>query len=146
MPTYPLVSSQVIGQTESALGAIMDPILAETGSTFQQWLVLTVLAGNGGAAELGALVGRITNARKVAADVVGAAIRELTAAGFVTESAGHVTLTADGSQRHGLIRDRLTEVTGRLFGDFSAADLETAGRVLTIITERANAELTRLAS
>jgi DNA-binding MarR family transcriptional regulator len=146
MPNYPLVSSQVIGQTESALGAIMDPILAQTGPTFQQWLVLTVLAGNGGAAELGALVGQITNARKVEDDVVLAAVGELTAAGFVTESAGRIALTADGRQRHGQIRDRLTEVTGRLFGDLSAADLETAGRVLTIVTERANAELARLAS
>lgn len=146
MPAYPLASTQVIGQTESALGAIMDPILAETGTTFQQWLVLTVIAGNGGTAELGALVGRITNARKVEADVVQAAVRELAAIGFVTESADGIALTADGRQRHGQIRDRLTGVTGRLFADFSAADLETAGRVLTIITERANAELVRLAS
>ena len=80
---------------------------------------------------------------KVEADVVMAAVRELAASGFVTESADSVALTAAGRQRHGQIRDRLTEVTGRLFGDFSAADLETAGRVLAIITERANAELAR---
>jgi hypothetical protein len=38
----------------------------------------------------------------------------------------------------------LEEVTGRLSGDFLPEDLATAGRVLSIITTRANAELARL--
>jgi hypothetical protein len=44
MPDYPPLSTQVIGQAESALGALLEPLLAGTGITFHQWLVLTVTA------------------------------------------------------------------------------------------------------
>ena len=47
MPDYPPLSTQVIGQAESALGALLDPLLAGTGITFGQWLVLTVTAASG---------------------------------------------------------------------------------------------------
>src|SRR5215471_1597801 len=47
MPTHPSLNPQVIGQAESALGAILDPLLARTGTTFNQWLVLTVSAASG---------------------------------------------------------------------------------------------------
>ena len=40
MQTYPPLSTQVIGQAESALGALLDPLLSRTGTTFHQWLVL----------------------------------------------------------------------------------------------------------
>jgi hypothetical protein len=42
---------------------------------------------------------------------------------------------------YGQIRAGVTEVTQRLWGDLPAGDLATAGRVLSIITERADAEL-----
>ena len=37
----------------------------------------------------------------------------------------------------------ITQITQRLWGGLLAGDLATAGRVLAIITERANAELAR---
>jgi hypothetical protein len=54
---------------------------------------------------------------------------------------GTVTLTAAGRARHGQVRARLAEITAHLF-DFPAEDLAAAGRVLGVITERANALLT----
>ena len=52
-------------------------------------------------------------------------------------------LTATGTEVFGQIRAAVTEVTQRLWGDLPAQDLATAGRVLSIITERADAELAR---
>jgi hypothetical protein len=52
-----------------------------------------------------------------------------------------VRLTAAGTQVFGQIQAAVTEVTQRLWGDLPAEDLATAGRVLSIVTERANAEL-----
>ena len=46
MQAYPPLSTQVIGQAESALGALLDPLLSRTGTTFRQWLVLTVTAAS----------------------------------------------------------------------------------------------------
>ena len=50
-------------------------------------------------------------------------------------------LTDAGQQLFGRIRGAVTEITGRLWGDLPAEDLATAGRVLSIVTERASAEL-----
>src|SRR5512142_1992272 len=65
MSDYPSLNTQVIGQAESALGALLEPLLAGAGITFQQWLVLTVTAASGGRADRGQLVARISGARKV---------------------------------------------------------------------------------
>lgn len=46
-----------------------------------------------------------------------------------------------GRAKYGQIRGTLEEITGRLF-DFPAEDLATAGRVLALVTARANAEIT----
>jgi DNA-binding MarR family transcriptional regulator len=140
MRTYPSLSTQVIGQAESALGAILDPLLARTGTTFQQWLVLTVTAASGADIDRATLVARIAGARKIDGAEVETAIGELAAAGLA-RAASRVTLTEAGQARYTGIRTALEEITARLF-DFPAEDLATAGRVLAILTARANAELT----
>jgi hypothetical protein len=139
MQTYPVLNTQVIGQAESALGALLDPLLARTGTTFTQWLVLTVTAASGGDIDRGQLIARITGARKIDGAEVEAAIGELTAAGLA-QAGGSVALTGEGQARYREIRGALDEITARLF-DFPAEDLATAGRVLAILTARADAEL-----
>ena len=139
MQTYPPLSTQVIGQAESALGALLDPLLSRTGTTFHQWLVLTVTAASGGDIDHDQLVARIRGARKIDGAQVEAAIAGLDAAGLA-EGTSRVILTTAGLARFAEIRGALEEITARLF-DFPAEDLATAGRVLAILTERANAEL-----
>jgi DNA-binding MarR family transcriptional regulator len=146
MPTHPSLNPQVIGQAESALGAILDPLLARTGTTFNQWLVLTVSAASGAAIDRDQLLTRITGARKIDDSAVLTAIAELTSAELVQALPGEgprIGLTETGQARYRSIRTALDEVISRLFGDLPAEDLATAGRVLTIITERANAEVAR---
>ena len=144
MPDYPPLSTQVIGQAESALGALLDPLLAGTRITFRQWLVLTVTAGRGDGTGRDQLAARIADARKTSQAEIEAAIAELAAAGLVTAD-GPVVLTDTGQAAYQRIRGRLDEITTRLF-DFPAEDLATAGRVLGIVTARANAVLSGQAS
>jgi hypothetical protein len=139
MPDYPPLSTQVIGQAESALGALLDPLLAGAGITFHQWLVLTVTASSGTSIDRGRLIAQTSDARKVDGATVGAALIELTAAGLVT-SGGPAALTDAGRATYHRIRSALEEIIARLF-DFPAEDLATAGRVLSIVTARANALL-----
>jgi DNA-binding MarR family transcriptional regulator len=140
MSDYPVLNTQVIGQAESALGAILGPLLARTGTTFNQWLVLTVTAASGSAIDRDQLIARITGARKIDAHQVETALSELAAAGLVLDET-RVGLTGAGQARYHEIRADLGDVTARLFGDFPPEDLATAGRVLAIVTARANAEL-----
>ena len=71
------------------------------------------------------------------ADMVAAQRLQITGAGSA------VTVTGAAQQLHSQIRATIAGITQRLWGDLPADDLATAGRVLAIITERANAELAR---
>ena len=139
MQVYPTLSTQVIGEAESALGALLGPILARAETSFHQWLVLTVSTAAGGEIDRGQLVERISGARKIDGAAVESAIDELGSAGLV-RAGGPLTLTEQGRGRYGQIRRAINELTARLF-DFPADELATAGRVLSIVTTRANAEL-----
>lgn len=52
-----------------------------------------------------------------------------------------VELTDTGQRLHTRIRTAVTQITQRLWGDLPAEDLATAGRVLSTVLARANAEL-----
>ncbi len=142
MPDYPPLSTQVIGKAESALGALLAPVLGEAGLTFPQWLVLVMTTANGadGTADRAQLVAAIADARKIDPAEVEAAVAALEAAAALQASGGQIRLTDSGRAAHRRVRTRLEEITARLF-DFPAEDLAAAGRILAIITERANAVL-----
>jgi hypothetical protein len=141
MSSHPPLNTQVIGQAESALGALLEPLLADAGITFQQWLVLTVTTASGGRADRGQLVARIAGARKIDPTEVESAIAGLAAAGLAT-AAGPLALTESGQDAYQRIRGAIEELNAELFA-FPSEDLATAGRVLSIVTERANAVLAR---
>lgn len=144
MSTTPAFSTQVIGQAENALGALMNRVLARTGGTFRQWVALNLTAASGGAIDRGQLVSRITGALKIDDSAALAAIAELTASRLMESLPGEdsrVGLTDAGQARYQQIRTAIGEITARLYGDLPADDLATTGRVLTTITARANAEL-----
>jgi hypothetical protein len=134
------LNPQVIGQAETALGALLGPILTEAGCTFQQWVILALIKAGGSPADRPQLVARVIDARKFAAADVEAAIARLTADGVLSSAPGTVGLTDAGQDLHRRVRARINEVTSGLF-DFPAEDLATAGRVLAIVTDRANAFL-----
>src|SRR5690349_15549948 len=124
MSSYPPLNTQVIGQTESALGALLEPLLADAGLTFQQWLVLAVTAASGGRTDRGQLVARIAGARKVDGAEVESAIAELTATGLATAelataelatAAGPLALTDSGQDMHQRIRGAVDELNAELF-------------------------------
>jgi DNA-binding MarR family transcriptional regulator len=161
MSSHPPLNTQVIGQAESALGALLEPLLADAGITFQQWLVLTVTTASGGRADRGQLVARIAGARKIDGAEVESAIAELAAAGLATTepatagpattelattelatATGPLALTDSGQDAYQRIRGAIDELNAELFA-FPPEDLATAGRILSIVTERANAVLAR---
>jgi DNA-binding MarR family transcriptional regulator len=142
MSDYPPLSTQVTGKAESALGALLTPVLAEAGLTFPQWLVLVIATAKGadGAANRVDLVATIADARKIDPAEVEVAIETLEATAALEIDNGQVKLTDSGRAAHRRVRTRLDEITAQIF-DFPAEDLATAGRVLGIVTERANAVL-----
>ena len=146
MPDTPPLTGQHIGEAENAIRAVLDALLAETETTFHQWVALRVLADSG--LELEQLVARMTSGLKVEPSAVLAAVGQLEAAELVSiagDGARHevVALTDAGRARHRRIQDGVDRITRRLYGDLPVDDLVTTRRVLGIVTERANAVLAR---
>jgi hypothetical protein len=145
MSTTPTFGTQVLGQTEKALNAILDRHLAGSGVSEPQWIVLTLTVTGGGSVERAQLLARVTGALKLGDDEAESLIAGLAENGLLDAPAEAPTVTATeaGRQLHARIRTAVSEITARMWGDLPAEDLETTGRVLSTILERANAELAR---
>ena len=145
MPAYPTFSTRVIGQAEKTLNAILGRELAGTGLTEPQWVILTLAVTDGGAADRDRFTGMVADALKISEAEAEARVADMVTAQQlnITGQGSAVTVTGAAQQLHSRIRTAVTDITQRLWGDLPAEDLATAGRVLAIITERANAELAR---
>jgi hypothetical protein len=145
MSTYPILSTRVIGQAEKTLGAILDRQLAGTGLTEPQWVILTLAVTSAGTAERDQFTRMVADALKISETEARAHVGDLvtTKQLQLTGKAPAVTATSAARQLYSRISATITLITQRLWGDLPAGDLATAGRVLAIITERANAELAR---
>jgi hypothetical protein len=145
MSTYPILSTRVIGQAEKTLNAILGRQLAGTGLTEPQWVILTLAVTGGGGAERDRFTSMVADALKISEAEAEVRVGDMVTAQqlTITGQGSAVTVTETARQLHSRIRTAVTEITQRLWGDLPAGDLATAGRVLAIITERANAELAR---
>ena len=141
IPTPP-VNGQVIGLAHYASRAALETVLARVGSTFNQSVALRAVSDQGGTLDRGRLVGRLTGALKIEESVAEETVEEMTALKLLTETdAELVSLTEHGREVFEEIRTGGNEIAARLYADIPAEDLATAGRVLTLLTERANAVL-----
>jgi hypothetical protein len=143
MPTYPTFSPRVIGQAEKTLNAILARQLAGTGLTEPQWVILTLAVTSGGTAGHEQFTRMVADALKISETEARARIGDMVTAQQlqITGEAPAVTAAGPARQLHSRIRTAIAGITQRLWGDLPAEDLATAGRVLAIITDRADAEL-----
>jgi hypothetical protein len=142
------LNGQDIGQAESAVRAVLNGVLAQTGTQFRGWVILNLLGRSSGAPGEDELTGQLVHGLKIGEDAVHAAAAELAWQGLISRepAAGGgtlVTLTAAGAVRFEQIQGGIRAVTARLYGGLPETDLATAHRVLATVTERANAELAR---
>lgn len=144
MSTDPPFGTQIIGQTEKALNAILDRELTGTGLTEPQWVTLTIAVMSGGTVDRVELASRVAGALKVSHAQAQARIDELATSGLLKANTDRtVSATETGSRLQARIRATVTEITQRLWGDLPPDDLLAAGRVLATVLERANTELLR---
>lgn len=141
MTNAPTLTGQDIALAANASRALLDSLLAQTATTFHQWVALNFTGTNGGGVQRDAVVQRMVFALKIDQATASTTIDELVDAGLATTSDNHFALTAAGIARFEHIRDGSTAITERLYRDLPPDDLVAARRILTIVTERANAEL-----
>ena len=146
MTSTPTLNGQDIGQAESAVRAVLNRLLARTGTPFHGWVILNLLGRSGGVLGEDELTGQVVHGLKIGEDAVRAAAAALAGQGLVSRAprpgeGTQLALTAAGATRFEEIQSGIGEVTARLYGGLPEADLATAHRVLATVTERANAEL-----
>ena len=106
-------------------------------------MILTLAVTGGGAADRDRFTTMVADALKISEAEAKARVADMVTAQQLNITGSAVTVTGTAQQLHSRIRAAIAEITQRLWGDLPAEDLATAGRVLAIITERANAELAR---
>ena len=145
MPTYPTLTPRVIGQAEKTLNAILARQLVGTGLAEPDWVILTLAATSGEPPGRDQFTRTVADALKISEAGARARIGAMVTAQQlqITGEGSAVTVTGAALQVHERIRAATVGITQQLWGDLPAGDLATAGRVLAIITERANAELAR---
>jgi DNA-binding MarR family transcriptional regulator len=136
--------TQTIGQTEKALNAILDRLLAGSDLSEPQWVALTVTVMSADEIEREALVTKLDGSLHRGRDTVEGLVDSLVGAGLVEQRGENVAASESGRELQARIRGRVQEITSRLWGDLPDEDLEVAGRVLGIVLERARVELAQL--
>ncbi|MEU5909948.1 MarR family winged helix-turn-helix transcriptional regulator [Micromonospora sp. NPDC047527] len=160
MSTTPTLNGQVIGQAHYATRALLERAVAPLGLTFGQVLALNVLAD--GAVERTRIVHRITSTLKIDESAVHEVIAHLVDeglarvdggpstgvdglarvdAGLSTGADARVRLTDAGHVTQRRVSAAVADITARLYGDIPADEASAAARVLTLVTQRANADL-----
>lgn len=143
MSDTPTLTGQDIGQAERATRAVFDRFLAETGTTFDQWVTLNVLAAAESPVDGEEVLGQLTAGLRIPEPTARTTIDEVTSRGLVAATGDPVRLELlpEGRARVQAVRHGIAQIAARLYGDLPAHDLATTHRVLAIIAERANAEL-----
>lgn len=143
--TTPPLNPRVIALAHYASRALLENVLARHGATFQQSVTLRLAAVADGAVERDHLVGDVAGSLKIDAAEAHSVVDELIAAGLLTpQQSSQVRITDAGRELYDRTGAETAPITARVYADISAEDLAAAGRVLSLITERADAELAAL--
>jgi hypothetical protein len=144
MTTAETLNPQVLGQAEKAHGALFDRIVTGTNITYHRWVALNLIVAGADGVDRDRLIAMMTGALKLDEATGREVVGELTDAQLIEPASpdgSHLQLTDEGQEAYRRIRSRVDETIGQLYAGIPADDLATAGRVLTLITARANAEL-----
>ncbi|MFD5813613.1 MarR family winged helix-turn-helix transcriptional regulator [Streptomyces sp. NPDC127038] len=142
VPSAPPVNGQVIGLAHYASRAALERVLARSGTTFEQSVALRAVSDGGGTTERARVTDRLTAGLKIEEAAARRTVEELTARGLLEEPAPEqVSLTDSGRELFASVRAAGDAIAARVYAGIPAEDLAVAGRVLALVTERANAEL-----
>ena len=140
----PAVNARVVALAHYAGRALLEGVLARHGATFHQSVALRAVVAAGESIGRDELIADVTGSLKTDESVVRGVIEELTAAKLLEEDpaqASRMRLTDAGRELYQATAAETAEIAARLYAGIPAEDLAIAGRVLALVTERANAEL-----
>ncbi|CAM5682552.1 hypothetical protein GCM10010222_20380 [Streptomyces tanashiensis] len=142
--TAPTTNGRVIALAHYAARALLEGVLTRHGATFEQSVTLRAVVLAGDSVGRDELVSDVIGSLKTDESAVRAVIDELTATKLLEQDPAETSrlrLTDSGRELYETTTAETAEISARLYAGIPAEDLAVAGRVLTLITQRANAEL-----
>ncbi|KMS77359.1 hypothetical protein ACM01_01700 [Streptomyces viridochromogenes] len=141
----PLLNPRVIALAHYASRALLENVLTRHGATFQQSVTLRLVAIADEPVARDHLVGGVVGALKIDAAAAHAVVDELITAGLLApQEPSRVRITEAGRELHATTTAGTAPITARIYAGIPTEELAAAGRVLSLITERADAELAAL--
>jgi len=142
--TATALNPRIIGLAHYAGRAILEAVLARHGATFQQSVTLRAIASAAEPLSLDELIAQVDDSLKLGKPAVREVVQEMTDAGLIEAQPSRVALTEAGRELLDRTTAETAPISAKLYAGIPAEDLAVAGRVLTLITQRANAELAGL--
>jgi hypothetical protein len=142
--TGPFADARSLGLAHYAARGVLEHVLARHGSTFQQQIVLSAVVTADVPQTPDELVARVQGFLKAAPAGIRATLGELLGRQLLDTDGTHLRPTDAGRELLAAVGAETAPVSARIWGGIAAEDLAAAGRVLALVTERADAELAAL--
>ncbi|MFF8475725.1 MarR family transcriptional regulator [Streptomyces sp. NPDC015414] len=142
--TAPSADARALGLAHYAARGVLEHVLARHGLTFQQQLALRAAVTADAPRTPDELVREVQDSLKADAAGIRANLDGLRARGLLVADGAHLHPTDAGRGLLAVVGAETAPVSARIWGGIPAEDLAAAGRVLALVTERANAELAAL--
>ncbi|MER5688826.1 MarR family transcriptional regulator [Streptomyces sp. NPDC002205] len=139
--TAPVADARALGLAHYAARGVLEHVLAQHGITFQQQVALRAVVTAAAAQTPHDLVTQVRGSLKADSADIRATLDELLAKQLLRADGAHLRPTDAGRELIAAVGAETAPITARIWGGIPAEDLAAAGRVLALVTERANAEL-----
>jgi DNA-binding MarR family transcriptional regulator len=142
--TAPIADSRALGLAHYAARGVLEHVLARHGITFQEQVALRAAVTADTPQTPDHLVAHVRGSLKADPADIRATLDELLAKQLLVADGVHRRPTDAGRELIAAVGAEIAPITARIWGGIPAEDLAAAGRVLALVTERANAELAAL--
>ncbi|MGY1582015.1 MarR family winged helix-turn-helix transcriptional regulator [Streptomyces sp. MN13] len=140
----PLADSRSLALAHYAARAVLETVLARHDLDFQESVTLRAVAVADGPVDRETVVGYVTGSLKADPADAERTLDGLAAKALVEREGSAVRVTEAGRALYATVSAETGEISARVYAGIPTEDLAAAGRVLSLITERANTELARM--
>ncbi|MGW2778335.1 MarR family transcriptional regulator [Streptomyces olivaceoviridis] len=142
--TAPVADARALALAHYAARSVLEHVLARYGATFQQQVALRAAITTETPQTSDDLITQVQGSLKADPADIRATLDELLAKELLVADGAHLRPTDAGRELFAATGAETAPISARIWGGIPAEDLTAAGRVLALVTERANAELAAL--
>lgn len=139
--TAPIANGRALGLAHYAARGVLEPVLSRHGITFQQQVALRAAITADSPRTPDQLVALVRSSLKAGPAEARTTVDELLAKQLLVADGAHLRPTDAGRELIAAVSADSAPITARIWAGIPAEDLAAAGRVLALVTERANTEL-----